>query len=332
MKFHYQIAENKIEILRCYGTDPKVVIPAQIQGIPVVRIAPYAFSARKDSEEADALIYEAEDSFIAAGEERLLAGTDVEEIVFPDTVEEIGRYVFYGCRNLRSLEFSDSLTQIGSGAFTVCGGLGRLKVHMNKGVQSCVKEILGELWQRIDVELDFGGEKAYFVFPEHYEEAVENTPARILYTQHHGSGNNYRQCFYNRELDCRKYDELFSKAVVMDEIGVLTDLIFGRLEYPYGLTPDREAEYTDYVQAHMNEFVKYIIIDSTQRTDGKKDFALRRLQLISEKGLWQREALEQAVKYAVDSRDAEILGFLMNERQKLFPVRQSERKKNKFVL
>ena len=63
--------------------------------------------------------------------------------------------------------------------------------------QSCVKEILGELWQRIDVTFCYEqeGRKAVLVFPEHYEEAVENTPARILFTQHHGSGNNYRQCF-----------------------------------------------------------------------------------------------------------------------------------------
>ena len=59
--------------------------------------------------------------------------------------------------------------------------------------------MLGEMWQRIDVNFRYeyeedGIEKsdimhrrenkseARLVFPEHYDEAVENTPARILYT------------------------------------------------------------------------------------------------------------------------------------------------------
>ena len=35
------------------------------------------------------------------GEEELLAGLNVEEIIFPDTVREIGNYIFYGCKKLR---------------------------------------------------------------------------------------------------------------------------------------------------------------------------------------------------------------------------------------
>ena len=80
----------------------------------------------------------------------------------------------------------------------------------------------------------FGGQKAELVFPGHYEEAVENTPARILYTQHHGSGNNYRQCFLAKELDYEKYDELFSMAVVMEKLPVLIDLCFGSFCFPSG--------------------------------------------------------------------------------------------------
>ena len=76
------------------------------------------------------------------------------------------------------------------------------------------------------------------VFPEHYEEAVENTPARILFTQHHGSGNNYRQCFYNKEADFRKYDSLFYSARAQDKTDVITDLVFSRLMYPAGLTEE----------------------------------------------------------------------------------------------
>lgn len=83
--------------------------------------------------------------------------------------------------------------QVGTGAFTGCSGLKELVIHQKKGLKSCAKEILGELWQKIDVDFlyengEAGGKRAHMVFPEHYDEAVENTPARILFTEYHGSG------------------------------------------------------------------------------------------------------------------------------------------------
>mgnify|MGYP007011129068 FL=1 len=84
---------------------------------------------------------------------------------------------------------------------------------MRQGKKSGVKEMLGEMWQRIDVNFLYKYEEARLVFPEHYDEAVENTPARILYTEYHGSGSNYRQCFYDKELNYQEYDRLFEMAV-----------------------------------------------------------------------------------------------------------------------
>lgn len=101
MKIHYRIKNNAIEIVRCYGTDDRIVLPEEINGLPVVSAAPYAFSAHKDGEE-DAETWESED-VISFGEERLLAGEEVQEIVFPDTLKEIGRYIFYGCKKLERL-------------------------------------------------------------------------------------------------------------------------------------------------------------------------------------------------------------------------------------
>ena len=226
MKIHYRIKNNAIEIVRCYGTDDRIVLPEEINGLPVVSAAPYAFSAHKDGEE-DAETWESED-VISFGEERLLAGEEVQEIVFPDTLKEIGRYIFYGCKKLERLEFSDTLMQVGTGAFTGCSGLKELVIHQKKGIKSCAKEILGELWQKINVDFlyengEAGGKRAHMVFPEHYDEAVENTPARILFTEYHGSGTNYRQCFYSKELDFAEYDSLFDMAVVMDKLEVLVE-------------------------------------------------------------------------------------------------------------
>ena len=101
MKIHYRVSGEGIEIVRCFGTDSQVVIPEQIEGKPVIKAAPYAFSARKDKEEIDVQTYDTDQIGQRSAEEKLLAGDAVEEVVFPDTMREIGRYIFYGCRNLK---------------------------------------------------------------------------------------------------------------------------------------------------------------------------------------------------------------------------------------
>ena len=139
MKIHYRIRKDQIEIVRCFGTDPQIVLPEQIGGLAVTQTAAYAFSDRKGTEEEDVLVFETEEHRMFRDEEILLAGEAVESVAFPDTMQKIGRYVFYGCRNLKELSFSDQLEDIGSGAFTGCRSLNRLEVKLTKGDRTCVK-------------------------------------------------------------------------------------------------------------------------------------------------------------------------------------------------
>ena len=315
MRIHYREIENGIEVVRCFGSDGEITIPEMIGGKPVIRAAAYAFSARKGREDEDILVCETGELLLFRQQETLLAGENVLRVRFPDTLREIGKYIFYGCRNLEHLSFSDSLTEIGSGAFTGCRSLNSLNVHLCRGKRSCVPEILGDLWQRIDVEFwaESAGSRNWqvrLVFPEHYEEAVENTPARILFTQHHGSGNNYRQCFYNKEMDYRKYDDLFSVAKAHDRISVLTDLIFARLMYPEDLTEPARERYESYIREHGAEAAAYL-------TDTENHEALR---LMSERMLWTPETIDAAVDYAASVRAGEILSFLLDEKHKMFPA------------
>lgn len=318
MKVHYRSINDEIEIVRCFGTDPEIVVPEAIDGRPVKRMAPYAFSARKDREDDDISVYETDADRIFRSEESLLAGDAVEKVDLPDTMEELGRYIFYGCRNLRELCFSDRLKDIGSGAFTGCRSLSALHVRLLDGDRSCVPDILGDLWQRMDVTFyqsrDQVTRTARLVFPEHYEEAVENTPARILFTQHHGSGNNYRQCFYNKEIDLRKYDSLFYLARAQDKADVITDLVFSRLMYPAGLTDEARETYEDYIRAHALQAAEHL-------TDTGDAAALKEF---SSRGFWTEEALDRAVEYAAVQGKQEILSFLMNEKHRLFPARKKK--------
>ena len=96
MRIHYRVIGEQIEIIRCFGADPQIVLPERIEGLPVVRTAAYAFSDRKGAEEEDVRIFETEGHRMFGDSESLLAGGAVESVSFPDTMEKIGRYVFYG--------------------------------------------------------------------------------------------------------------------------------------------------------------------------------------------------------------------------------------------
>ena len=74
MRIHYRVSGEGIEIVRCFGTDSQVVIPEQIEGKPVIKAAPYAFSARKDKEEIDVQTYDTDQIGQRSAEEKLLAG------------------------------------------------------------------------------------------------------------------------------------------------------------------------------------------------------------------------------------------------------------------
>ena len=326
MKIYYREKSGGIEILRCFGMGDRVEIPGMIEDKLVVSAASYAFSSHMDEKEElkNACLWEVSDGLGFGREEHVLAGNDVEEIVFPDTLKEIGRYIFYGCGNLRKLEFSDSLMQIGCGAFTGCHALEKLTVHMRQGKKSGVKEMLGEMWQRIDVNFLYeyeedGIEKsdimhrrenkseARLVFPEHYDEAVENTPARILYTEYHGSGSNYRQCFYDRKLNYQEYDRLFEMAVAMDKLEVLVDMSFGRLEFPYGLTGNARENYREYIRKNLEDIAEYLV----------KQEDMHRLEMISSQKLWTLEGNDSALDCAFKRKETEVSAFLMNERANL---------------
>lgn len=326
MKIYYREKSGGIEILRCFGIEGRVEIPGMIENKLVISAAPYAFSSHMDEKEdlKNASLWEVSEGLEFGREEHVLAGNDVEEIVFPDTLKEIGRYIFYGCGNLKKLEFSDSLMQIGCGAFTGCHALEKLTIHMRQGKKSGVKEMLVEMWQRIDVNFLYeyeedGIEKsdimhrrenkseARLVFPEHYDEAVENTPARILYTEYHGSGSNYRQCFYDRKLNYQEYDRLFEMAVAMDKLEVLVDMSFGRLEFPYGLTGNARENYREYIRKNLEDIAEYLV----------KQEDMHRLEMISSQKLWTLEGIDSALDCASKRKETEVSAFLMNERANL---------------
>lgn len=305
---HYRRTGKGIFITGCYGTDGELVLPDTIREESVTGIDAYAF-ARKEADDGEEVWFSP-----CAGrqeERHRICGPEVTSVWLPSDTAEIGRYAFYRCRNLKKLTLSDRLLEIGGGALTGCR-LPQVEIYFYQGRRSCLKSILDEIRYQVRAELRYedSKERVRILFPEHYEEAVENTPARLLVTHHHGSGGYYRQCFYDRELDYKKYDETFFRARAEEEPEIAAELALNRLRYPHGLSGEAEEAYESYLKDHLAEAFGTLI--SAEDLEG--------VRFLLQKDFGNKEKLEQMIEMAAGFRKTEILSLLMDERRRRFPA------------
>ncbi|MCI8269146.1 MAG: hypothetical protein HFG55_05750 [Lachnospiraceae bacterium] len=235
-EFEYTIEKESVRIDKVRQPGTMVVIPENIEGYPVIELGAYA-----------------------------LAGSMVEELHLPVQLRKIGAYGFYNCERLRRIFCGSRTVDLGAGLFAGAGGVEFLDFTLFEGEKSCFKELLSELRQTLRVRIHLPGSgtkqkgaimgenaaaEARLIFPEYFEESVENTPARILYIETHGCGHRYRYCFSGTQFQYQSYDELFPHVKVQEPEALVAELALGRLQYPYGLTEKNERMYREYVIKH----------------------------------------------------------------------------------
>lgn len=345
MQIAFRKKDGQAELVRMWSIQEKMVVPAWIDGCPVTKIGPYAFSAHKEGIEKDVLIWEVPEGLMESetagsviGEEQwkdtnrepLRCGTNIGEIHLPETVQVIGNYAFYGCINMKVFHGTDRITRMGSGVFTGCR-LSRVEIDFYDGEKSCLKEILTDIRYGITAILTNCRETkravAKVVFPEFYADAVENTPARIVETHYYGSGGDYRECFYRRELDFQKYDSMFVLSAARDQSEVTAEVALARLMYPLRLAEQARLSYEHYVRENVDKIAELCLEHLENHTALSVADPVDVLRFCCENKYFSRTTLETAILKASEKRQTEVLSILMDERQKHFP-----RKKKTFDL
>lgn len=244
-----------IRILEYRSLDGLAVVPEEIAGRPVTSLAPYLFSmdgALYGGGHPRAFWRSASGQEISGEEAEELPkvkGGFLKELRLPPTLRQVGAYGFYNCSSLRRLELHSTVLDWGPGVFTGCGGIKDLVIHVDESQKSCLKEVLAELRQTLTVTYDGPG-KAVLIFPEFFEEAVENTPARILVTNTHGCGQKYRNAFVQTQFQFLEYDSLFPHVQVQEPEELAAELALGRLMDPYRLSRGHEGRYLEYLEQH----------------------------------------------------------------------------------
>lgn len=292
-RYIYTIENEKVCITACYEGGTSVEIPEMIDGYPVTEIAPYTFSA---SQTADGRI----------------GGNQLEEVILPKTVTKVGKYAFYNCKKLRRIEFWNVLVDLGAGAFTGCHSVREIGLHFIGNKKSRLREFLLELPEEQTVEFFFEDGYAKVLFPEFYEEAIENTPARNLSVDTHGSGMIYRNCIVAKELDFKLYDEKLHLAFGPSFDHTLFRLSLQRLLVPYQLTESAKERYVKYLKDHLQAVSQWVAREQLEEE----------MFLLEELCVETSEEMEWLIAAASVCKDVAMLSHLMDRKRKKFGVKR----------
>ena len=236
-------SENTITLLRIYGESPVISVPSMVDGYEVTEIGPYCFSAVNKL---------SDDKKIQGTNE--IAGAFLERIILPDTVNKIGDYAFYNCRNLVELVIDEGLTQIGSDVFKNCFKLTRINVRCGINDMPCLKPILTQISWNLEVEF----EDAYLFYPEYSEGYDEIGPAHIFKLNISGEGFRMRQCFSNNRFSFAEYDEIFIQAQAEEPLVNLLKVAGYRLMQPTELSDLSKQKYVEYLKVNDKMIIKYL--------------------------------------------------------------------------
>lgn len=299
MEFLYTKTGTGIRVDKVQNPSAIVVIPEELGGAAVTELGAY-----------------------------VLADTGVEELHIPSGVERIGAYAFYNCECLKRLFCHSRIRDLGTGMFAGAKGPEFLDFMQADGEVSYLKDMLAELRQTLRVQLHGAGE-ARLIFPEYFEESVENTPARILFIETHGCGHRYRYCFRQREFQYREYDELFPHIRVQEQEALVTELALGRTLYPCGLTLEHKEMYRAYLKEHWEMAGKLIIETDCKSGQGSTNLDKGLMPWFAEHYTDSAPQVQVLTELAQRSHDTEAVSWLMDWHYERYGI---NRKKRRFEL
>lgn len=315
LTIEYLPSGDGASLVSCFGPASELRLPERLDGRPLREILPYAFSSPQAAKEhlpegalPAAVRTDGGPSF--ADETRFLGGDFLREAYLPEGLRSIGEYAFYNCVNLSRLGLHGGAVRVGNGALMNCCSLNRLDFSASPADGTCLFDLLAEISGEIRVSFRGAGDFSVFLFPEFYEESVENGPARIFEHRILGAGYRYRQCFEGDVLKTEEYDAQFPVCVPQMEPETALGIVLNRLRHPSGLREPARAEYLAYLAENARAAAVRMV-----RTDSPEGIAF-----LAGLGVLSRESIAAAVEEASKAGRAECLGVLLNERHRLFPA------------
>ncbi|MDO4617385.1 MAG: leucine-rich repeat domain-containing protein [Lachnospiraceae bacterium] len=256
-----------------------ISVPEEIGGLPVLELGDYA-----------------------------LENCAVREIRFPSSLERIGRYAFYNCEKLEKLLLYDDLKDVGTGAFTGVHRVHSICLYQQRedAAQTVLQELLSDFSETIQVTIQFPDREVRLLFPEYYEQGIENTPARIIVNQFFGTGMKYRNCFVNRRLQMEEYDQLFPLAAAGERRELVCELALLRLMYPWRLQSRARQNYMSWIREQAEQILPVLI----------REKRLEEIRLILEQAELPEQVREEAALLCAKEGFAAAVSLFMMHRDR----------------
>lgn len=314
MEIQYKIIDNEAVILSCSGYQGEVNLPAELNGCPVGGIGPYAFSEPSKGLEKGLKIYTANTrEEIVPGSRKLdLRGDNISIVHLPKSLKTIGKYAFYNCRNLKGIDLYGGHIEMENGAFMNCDNLSYFNLYSHPEELTCLTPLLTEVQGEVNVYYRFSENIVWVLFPEFYEESIENTPARVFHYLIYGAGYRYRQCLNKGKLKLTDYDNVFLSPEIQTEKKTALKIAQGRLSYPYGLTKQARDNYLSYIRNNDMEAVHNLV----EENKGKD------LEFLMQFDIFSETTFEEALILAAKLGRADCLRILMEHKRLKYPPRE----------
>jgi hypothetical protein len=285
MSYLYEIktdrkGEKFVEITGYEGRIRSLNIPDLIEEIPVKKVGANAFSGRED----------------------------IRVLSLPKTLDTLGRYAFYNCKNLEEIMLFDSVEDYYDGVVKQCRSLKYIRLYQKRESYSVMKEILADYDRCLHFEVEPVG--LHLTFPAYVYDFVEDVEARVLHHKITGSGYPYRECVTRKGVDLLSYDRLFYQ-VIADDYKAAIDIAFDRLLHPVELENAARERYEQYLELTGQAVTELLITEDR----------VEELIYMTEACLIKREVLDHAIELSAQQKKSEITAVLMEYQRKHFTAK-----------
>lgn len=299
--------EGGIALLRCETSAPQLLLPDELDGLPIIRLGDYVFSAREPKQLPEGAFR----LRLTSGGEELPAhdAAALRMVRLPQKALSLGNYAFYGCTGLEALEIGGHLQTVGTDAFMNCFSLRRMTLTAPAEECRCLRGLLQEYSGKL--ELCFApaaGPECRLFFPAYDEDYEEMAAPHIFHYNIRGVGYLCRQSFDGHCFRYDQYDASLDLLLRTHEFSLAVRMAMDRLRFPVQLSETARAAYLSCLEQHTEQALELVL---TEADTAPLSFLLS-LDLLG------RPALAEGCEMARTARRTEALGLLLEYQNQRF--------------
>ena len=299
--------EGGITLLRCETGAAQLLLPDELDGLPIIRLGDYVFSAREPRQLPEGAFTV---HLTSGGEELPTHDAAALRLVrLPQKALSLGNYAFYGCTGLEALEIGGNLQTVGTDAFMNCFSLKRVTLTAPAEECRCLRGLLQEYSG--ELELRFApadGPECRLFFPAYDEDYEEMAAPHIFHYNIRGVGYLCRQSFDGHRFRYDQYDAALDLLLRTHEFSLAVRVALDRLRFPVQLGEAARAAYLACLKQHAGQALELVLAAADTSP----------LSFLLSLDLLDRQALTEGCEMARTARRTEALGLLLEYQNRRF--------------